>query len=267
MTSEPVAAAPSSSTPPMIDIDDLHKSYGAVPAVKGVSLQVRRGEAQFIIGPSGCGKSTLLRCINLLEEPTQGNLRVGNTSLNFGPKFKHMSTREQAGFRAKVGMVFQQFHLFPHMTVLENVMEGPRTVKRLPLSEARGIADTLLAKVGLADKRNSYPKQLSGGQAQRVAIARALAMSPEVVLFDEVTSALDPELVDEVLAVIRQLTMEGMTMVVVTHEMTFAREVASRVAFMDGGVIACSGTAEEVLVRSQNPRVSQFLRRFSMTQR
>jgi ABC-type polar amino acid transport system ATPase subunit len=251
----------------MIEIEDLHKSYGSIEAVKGVSLQVQRGEAQFIIGPSGCGKSTLLRCINLLEEPTQGRLRVGKTNLQFGPKFKHMSTREQAAFRAKVGMVFQQFHLFPHMTALENVAEGPRTVKRLPVAEARGIADALLAKVGLADKRDSYPKQLSGGQAQRVAIARALAMSPEVVLFDEVTSALDPELVEEVLAVIRQLTTEGMTMVVVTHEMTFAREVASNVAFMDRGVIACSGTADQVLDRPENPRVLQFLRRFSMRQR
>jgi ABC-type polar amino acid transport system ATPase subunit len=246
----------------MIDVVDLRKFYGEVEAVKGVSLQVKRGDAQFIIGPSGCGKSTFLRCLNLLEEPTSGSLRIGGTSMKFGAKEKALSTREQAQLRAKVGMVFQQFHLFPHMTALENVMEGPRTVKRMPLAEARDIAEALLAKVGLANRRDAYPRHLSGGQAQRVAIARALAMSPEVVLFDEVTSALDPELVDEVLAVIRQLTEEGMTMVVVTHEMAFAREVASYVMFMDEGrKIECGG-AEDVLDHASNPRLVQFLRRF-----
>src|SRR5581483_336817 len=203
------------------EIERLHKCYGEIEAVKSASLAVARGEARFIIGPSGCGKSTLLRCINLLEEPTSGKLRVGEISMEFGPKHKPMRARQQAAFRARVGMVFQQFHLFPHMTVLANVMEGPRTVKRLPLAEARGIAEALLEKVGLSAKRDVYPRHLSGGQAQRVAIARALAMAPEVVLFDEVTSALDPELVGEVLEVIRQLTREGMTMVVVTHEMAF----------------------------------------------
>ena len=255
-------AAPPGSAAPMVQITDLHKFYGALEAVKGVSLTVGRGEAHFIIGPSGCGKSTLLRCVNLLEEPTRGRLRVGSVSIEFGGGAKPMSTREQARYRARVGMVFQQFHLFPHMTALENVMEGPRTVKRLPLAEARAIAEALLAKVGLAEKRHVYPKHLSGGQAQRVAIARALAMAPEVVLFDEVTSALDPELVGEVLAVIRQLTKEGMTMIVVTHEMAFAREVATTVTFMDAGVAVEQGPTEGVLTNVSNPRLKQFLRRF-----
>ncbi len=247
---------------PMIEIEGLSKRYGPIEAVKDVSLRVARGDAQFVIGPSGCGKSTFLRCINLLEQPSRGRMRVGTVSVEFGEARKRMSTREQARFRARVGMVFQQFHLFPHMTAIENVMEGPRTVKRLPRALAREIAEALLAKVGLADKRDAYPRHLSGGQAQRVAIARALAMAPEVVLFDEVTSALDPELVGEVLAVMRQLTDEGMTMIVVTHEMGFAREVATGVTFMDGGSVIVHGTAEEVLDRAENPRLHAFLRRF-----
>ena len=265
MTSEAKAGlreAPRAANPPMVEVRDLHKSYGSLAAVKGASLSVMKGEAHFIIGPSGCGKSTLLRCINLLEEPTRGSIRVGETSIEFGGGARALSTREQARYRANVGMVFQQFHLFPHMTALENVMEGPRTVKRLPLAEARSIGEGLLAKVGLAEKANSYPKHLSGGQAQRVAIARALAMAPQVVLFDEVTSALDPELVGEVLAVIRQLTKEGMTMIVVTHEMGFARDIATTVTFMDGGVVADQGPTASVLNNATNPRLEQFLRRF-----
>ena len=247
---------------PMVEIDRLSKSYGKFAAVKDVSLTVPRGEAHFIIGPSGCGKSTLLRCVNLLEEPTSGRLRIGEITMQFDGKRLPMTTRQQAQYRARVGMVFQQFHLFPHMTALENVMEGPRTVKRLPSAEARAIAEALLQKVGLGEKRAAYPKHLSGGQAQRVAIARALAMSPEVVLFDEVTSALDPELVGEVLAVIRQLTEEGMTMIVVTHEMAFAREVANTVTFMDAGMVVEQGPTAAVLGNVTNPRLEQFLRRF-----
>lgn len=244
----------------MVEVRNLTKSYGSVEAVRGVSLAVRRGEAQFIIGPSGCGKSTLLRCINLLEEPSSGTMRVGETLIDFS---RHrMSTREQAQYRTNVGMVFQQFHLFPHMTALQNVMEGPVTVKRIARAEARRQAELLLEKVGLADKRDVYPRHLSGGQAQRVAIARALAMQPQVMLLDEVTSALDPELVGEVLEVIRQLTLEGMTMILVTHEMAFAREVAQRVVFMDEGLIVEEGSAEEMLDHSQNPRLRSFLRRF-----
>jgi ABC-type polar amino acid transport system ATPase subunit len=257
MTSELLANAESAA---MIAIDGLRKNYGAVQAVNGVSLRVERGQAQFIIGPSGCGKSTLLRCINLLEEPHAGRMRIGNTTFEFGGR--RISVREQARLRTHVGMVFQQFHLFPHMTSVQNVMEGPVTVLGMNPAEARERAETLLAKVGLAEKRDVYPRHLSGGQAQRVAIARALAMSPSVLLLDEVTSALDPELVGEVLAVIRQLTNEGMTMVIVTHEMSFAREVASRVVFMDGGIIAQEGSAAELLDRPENPRLVSFLRRF-----
>jgi polar amino acid transport system ATP-binding protein len=244
----------------MIEIEALRKSYGAVEAVKGISLRVERGDAHFIIGPSGCGKSTLLRCINLLEEPDGGRMRIGGNSFEFDGR--RIPVREQARLRTHVGMVFQQFHLFPHMTSLQNVMEGPVTVLGMAFPEAREKAEALLAKVGLSEKRDVYPRHLSGGQAQRVAIARALAMSPSVLLLDEVTSALDPELVGEVLAVIRQLTNEGMTMVIVTHEMSFAREVASRVVFIDGGAVAQEGSAAELLDRPQNPRLASFLRRF-----
>ena len=258
MISEP--SGPYRNSTVMIEIDGLRKSYGVVQAVKGVSLRVERGQAQFIIGPSGCGKSTLLRCINLLEEPDAGRMRIGDTGFEFDGR--RIPVRAQARLRTHVGMVFQQFHLFPHMTSLQNVMEGPVTVLGLEQAEARDTAEALLAKVGLAEKRDVYPRHLSGGQAQRVAIARALAMSPSVLLLDEVTSALDPELVGEVLAVVRQLTNEGMTMVIVTHEMSFAREVASRVVFMDGGLVAQEGSAAELLDRPENPRLAAFLRRF-----
>ncbi|MGC1579784.1 MAG: amino acid ABC transporter ATP-binding protein [Beijerinckiaceae bacterium] len=251
--------------PPLVEIRDLKKSYGSVAAVRGVSLTVKRGDAQFIIGPSGCGKSTFLRCINLLEEPSGGSLRVASTTIDFDNR-RHLSVREQARFRSDVGMVFQQFHLFPHMTALENVMEGPATVRRMPRKEASEWAASLLAKVGLSDKRDAMPRHLSGGQAQRVAIARALAMSPAVLLLDEVTSALDPELVGEVLAVVRQLTEEGMTMIVVTHEMGFAHEVAHYVAFMDEGRIVECGPPPAVLDNPKSTRLQAFLRRFRTVQ-
>src|SRR5271165_3243201 len=240
----------------MIAVTDLVKNYGPVPAVRGVSLGVARGEVVVLIGPSGCGKSTLLRCVHLLEEPTSGTIRVGAQQITFG------GGRKLAAYRSRIGMVLQHFELFPHMTAQQNVMEGPVTVKRMDRRAAADLARGLLAKVGLAGKEQSFTAQLSGGQAQRVAIARALAMSPEVMLFDEVTSALDPELVGEVLAVMRQLGEDGTTMIVVTHEIAFARDIADHVLFMDAGTIAEHGPAEEILVRPANPRTRAFLSRF-----
>ena len=247
----------------MIEIADLWKSFGAHSVLRGISLQVERGSVVAIIGPSGSGKSTLLRCINLLEEPDGGHIRVGDRERAFGDgvRTKH-SDRELSAFRAATGMVFQHFNLFPHMTAIGNVMTGPSIVKGVARREAAEIAGALLAKVGLADKADFYPSQLSGGQRQRVAIARALAMNPAVMLLDEITSALDPELVGEVLGVIEQLAEEGMTMIIVTHEVAFAHEVADLVAFMSDGVIVESGPPGQILEHPKNPRTRGFLARF-----
>lgn len=251
----------------MIQVSDLHKSYGHMHALKGVSVDVAPGEVRVLIGPSGCGKSTLLRCMNLLEQPTAGKLRIGDSEFRFGAKEAPPSARTLEKFRSHIGMVFQQFDLFPHMTAIENVMSGPRIVQKMPFGQARELALGLLAKVGLAEKRDSLPRNLSGGQAQRVAIARALAMEPEIILFDEATSALDPELVDEVLGVMEGLAREGKTMVIVTHEMRFARDVAHRVSFMHDGLIVEDGSADEVLGRPRQPRTQAFLSRFHLENR
>jgi ABC-type polar amino acid transport system ATPase subunit len=247
---------------PMIRLSDVRKTYGEVEALRGVSLRVERGRVTVVIGPSGCGKSTLLRCINLLEIPDSGAVEVGQSRFVFGPQQRAPRGRTLAQFRSHIGMVFQQFDLFPHLTVLANVMEGPIVVKQVAPARAKELALLLLDKVGMAEKAAAYPRQLSGGQAQRVAIARALAMAPEVMLFDEVTSSLDPELVGEVLNVMRQLVHEGTTMVVVTHEIAFAYDVADTVVFMDDGRIAAAGTASEMLERPSNPRLHGFLSRF-----
>ena len=246
----------------MLAVRDLHKSYGEVAAVAGVSFDVRAGEVVVIIGPSGCGKSTTLRCLNLLEEPNAGTLRLDDRELDFADRRTLPSGRELARFRARFGMVFQQFDLFAHKTAIENVMIGQVVVKKIPRDRAREAARDLLRRVGLEGMDDRRPGELSGGQQQRVAIARALAMSPEVLLFDEVTSALDPELVGEVLEVMKDLAGEGATMVVVTHEMAFARDVADRVLFMDQGQIVEQGQAAEVMANPRNPRTRAFLARY-----
>lgn len=238
----------------MIDIQGLHKSYGDLEVLKGIDLTVKKGEVVCLIGASGSGKSTLLRCVNGLEVYQGGAIRVDDRLVEAERK----SIRD---IRTRVTMVFQRFNLFPHRTALENVTEGPIYVKCEPRAEAEAYGRELLARIGLADKADAYPDRLSGGQQQRVAIARALAMRPEAILFDEPTSALDPELVGEVLAAMRQLAEEGMTMLVVTHEMGFAREVADRVLFMHGGLILEEGPAAEVLGNPQHERTRDFLGR------
>ncbi|MGV8938242.1 MAG: amino acid ABC transporter ATP-binding protein [Allorhizobium sp.] len=249
------------NTSPIIEAVALRKSYGNLEVLKGLDLKLNRGEVVALIGPSGSGKSTFIRCLNMMELPTDGTIRFREKSV--GTKFRDHGEMIGIGtLRRHVGMVFQHFNLFPHRTVLQNVTEGPIVVCKRPRKEAEELALDLLAQVGLAEKRDAYPNHLSGGQKQRVAIARALAMQPEVLLLDEVTSALDPELVGEVLAVIRNLADKGMTMAIVTHEMAFAADVASRVLFLDQGVLAASGSPHEVIVNPQNERLQAFVSRF-----
>jgi ABC-type polar amino acid transport system ATPase subunit len=246
---------------PILETVGLRKSYGAHEVLKGLDLSLDRGEVVALIGPSGSGKSTFIRCLNMLETPTGGTLRFRQKEVH--PGFRDKG--EQIGIgtlRRHVGMVFQHFNLFPHKTVLQNVTEGPITVCKTPRKEAEERAMHLLGQVGLSEKHAAYPNHLSGGQKQRVAIARALAMQPEALLLDEVTSALDPELVGEVLAVIRKLAEDGMTMAIVTHEMAFAADVANRVLFLDQGVIAEEGSPDQVILNPQNPRLQGFVARF-----
>jgi len=246
----------------MIAVENLIKSYNSTHVLRGICHAQERGEAVVLIGPSGCGKSTFLRCLNQLEMPDAGRITIDGVSIEGGRPPRTSEEREQQRqLRMRAGMVFQCFNLFPHLTVLENVTEGPTVVKGVPLVDAQALAHQLLAKVGLEEKALAYPCQLSGGQQQRVAIARALAMEPQVMLFDEPTSALDPELRDEVLLVMRQLAEEGMTMIVVTHEMQFARDMADRVLFFDGGVVAEAGPPEQIFSDPQNERTREFLRR------
>jgi polar amino acid transport system ATP-binding protein len=238
----------------MIELTDVHKSFGRNEVLKGITASVEKGEVVCIIGPSGSGKSTILRCINGLESYDRGDIRVK------GAKVDRAATSIVA-IRTQVSMVFQRFNLFPHRTALENVVEGPIFVKHEPRADALARGRALLAQVGLADKADAHPQQLSGGQQQRVAIARALAMQPDAILFDEPTSALDPELVGEVLSVMRKLADDGMTMLVVTHEMAFAKDVADRVLFIDGGIIVEQGPSTAVLNQPKHPRTQDFLRR------
>ncbi len=241
------------TTDNLIVVTDLEKSFGKNPVLKGITENIRRGEVVAVIGPSGSGKSTFLRCLNLLERPTAGHILIDGEDITD----KSVNINK---LRRNMGMVFQHFNLFPHLKVIENITLAPLKLKVFKSKdEAKLKAEELLNRVGLSDKADSYPVQLSGGQKQRIAIARALAMSPEIMLFDEPTSALDPEMVGEVLKVMADLAKEGMTMVIVTHEMGFAREVADRVLFMDDGVIAEQGTPEEIFTNPKNPRTKEFL--------
>jgi len=260
--SEPQDDIPQSAAGPMVKAEGIHKFYGRLHVLAGIDLEVESGEVMCVIGPSGSGKSTFLRCINHLEKIDSGRLWVDGHLVGYrqrGEKLHEMREREVARQRQDIGMVFQRFNLFPHMTALENVMEAPIQVRGESRTAVRERATALLEQVGLADKMSGYPSQLSGGQQQRVAIARALAMEPKLMLFDEPTSALDPELVGDVLDVMRQLALDGMTMVVVTHEMGFAREVGDSLVFMDGGVIVEQGRPREVLAEPKHRRTQDFL--------
>ncbi len=241
----------SADTDLIFDVRNLSKIYGKLHAVDEVSETIRKGEAVFVVGPSGSGKSTFLRCLNLLETPDGGDILFKGESVLRGKKSVN-------AFRRQVGMVFQHFNLFPHLTILENIILAPVKTGRMTKEQATAKAEELLKRIGLLDKKNAYPPQLSGGQKQRIAIIRSLAMNPDVILFDEPTSALDPEMVGEVLSLMKELAQEGMTMVVVTHEIGFAAEVADRIFFMDHGKIVESGTAESLINNSCNPRVKDF---------
>lgn len=243
----------------MIEIKHLSKTFGKQEVLKGIDLTVKKGEVAVILGPSGSGKTTLLRCINYLEKPSGGEIKIGHHSVNY----KRPSRQDIHILRQKTAMVFQNYNLFRHKTVLENVMEGLVVVRKVPKDEARKRSIHFLEKVGLAGKLDAFPSQLSGGQQQRVGIARALALNPDVILLDEPTSALDPELVGEVLTVIRKIAKEGITMIVVTHEMGFARDVSNHVVFMDGGVIVEEGTPYEIFNDPKEERTKQFLKRIT----
>ena len=245
----------------MIVVEKLTKQFNGQVVLNGIDLEVKAGEVVAIIGPSGSGKTTFLRCLNFLEQPTSGRIKVGDIEIDSSQPLNQQQSLVRR-LRQHVGFVFQNFNLFPHRTALENVIEGPTVVKKMPREAAEALGRKLLARVGLAGKEDAYPRRLSGGQQQRVAIARALAMEPEVILFDEPTSALDPELVGEVLATIRSLAEENRTMVIVTHEMSFARDVANRVVFFDKGVIVEQGEAKALFANPREERTKQFLSKF-----
>jgi polar amino acid transport system ATP-binding protein len=247
---------------PILELVDIHKQFGELEVLRGVDLTVKAGEAVAIVGVSGSGKSTLLRCVNLLEEPTSGAITFAKQPVVFGTEQSWLKRNKMlAALRAEIGMVFQQFNLWPHMTVLGNVIEAPMVVKGIARREAVATAEELLESIGLLDKRDEYPSRLSGGQQQRVAIVRALAMRPKLMLFDEVTSSLDPELVGEVLDLMARLVADGMTMLLVTHEIDFAREVSDRTIFIDQGLIEEQGRSREILANPQTERMQRFLER------
>jgi polar amino acid transport system ATP-binding protein len=247
----------------VLDVAGVSKRFGALEVLSDISFQVEKGETVCVLGPSGSGKSTLLRCINWLERPDAGQIYLNGMEIGINGAGVVMSDRELSRIRTRIGMVFQHFALWPHLTVLQNLMEAPVQVQRRPKAEVRDEALALLAKVGLSDKRDTFPAKLSGGQKQRVGIARALAMRPDLLLFDEPTSALDPELVGEVLVVMRELAREGRTMVVVTHEMGFAREAATRVMFLDRGRAVETGSPEKFFTSPETERARQFLQRYA----